>query len=253
MEIQIKNRFNRVVFETDTKNLGAAIVAALAAKVDLNGADLTGAILNGAILRGAYLNGAILNGADLNGAILTGAYLRGAILIGADLTGAYLTSAYLRGAILNSTDLTGADLTGAYLNGADLTGAILTGADLTGVDLTGAILTGAILTGADLSKLLSSHNILPDGDLVAWKQLQGGVICKLKIPADAKRVGGLVGRKCRAEFADVLEGNGKSQRNGQEYKAGCRVTPDTYDSNPLVECSHGIHFFITRTEAENYQ
>ena len=79
------------------------------------------------------------------------------------------------------------------------------------------------------------------------------MICKITIPAEAKRVGGLIGRKCRAEFADVLDGCGESKRDGLKYRVGKRVKPDKYDPNPLVECSHGIHFFITREEAEEYE
>jgi hypothetical protein len=89
--------------------------------------------------------------------------------------------------------------------------------------------------------------------LIGWKKLSRGVICKLRIPADAKRVGGLIGRKCRAEFAVVLEGCGRSQYGeGTEYRVGETVRPDSYDPNPLEECSHGIHFFITREEAEEH-
>jgi hypothetical protein len=36
------------------------------------------------------------------------------------------------------------------------------------------------------------------------------------------------------------------------YKTGCEVFPDSFDPDPRVECSHGIHFFITREEAEAY-
>jgi hypothetical protein len=37
-----------------------------------------------------------------------------------------------------------------------------------------------------------------------------------------------------------------------EYKVGETVKPDTYDPNPLVECSNGIHFFISKQEAIDY-
>jgi hypothetical protein len=93
---------------------------------------------------------------------------------------------------------------------------------------------------------------LPEGDLIGWKKLQSGVICKLQIPAKALRVGGLIGRKCRAEFAVVLEGEGSGLQNGHVYKVGETVKPDKYDPNPFVECSNGIHFFITKQEAMDY-
>jgi hypothetical protein len=186
-------------------------------------------------------------GANLSGADLSGAYLSGASLSGANLSGADLSGANLSGA-----DLSGADLSGANLSRADLSGADLSGANLSGANLSGADLSRANLSGADLLKLLAVRTIVPDGDLVGWKKLCDGVICKLQIPAKAKRVGGFIGRKCRAEFAVVLEGNGQSQHNGMEYKVGETVKPDTYDPNPLVECSNGIHFFISKQEAIDY-
>ena len=74
------------------------------------------------------------------------------------------------------------------------------------------------------------------------------------IPAAAKRVGGMIGRKCRAEWVEVLDGEGvSSYDNGLKYAVGAVVRPSTpFDDDVRVECASGIHFFITRTEAENY-
>lgn len=36
------------------------------------------------------------------------------------------------------------------------------------------------------------------------------------------------------------------------YRIGEIVKPDSYDPNPLEECSHGIHFFITKQEAKDW-
>ena len=77
------------------------------------------------------------------------------------------------------------------------------------------------------------------------------------IPADAKRTASLVGRKCRAEWVRVLEIDGAEEAvSGHDcatvYRVGETVRPDSYDDNPLVECTHGIHWFATRAEAEEY-
>jgi hypothetical protein len=82
------------------------------------------------------------------------------------------------------------------------------------------------------------------------------VIVKLLIPEAAKRSHAF-GRKCRAEYADVLEVIGAEvgisrHDNKTEYRVGSRVTPDSFDENWMDECSHGVHFFISRIEAENY-
>ncbi len=162
----------------------------------------------------------------------------------------------LRGADLQGADLQGADLQGADLRGADLQGADLQGADLQGADLQGADLQGADLTdtkGGDLA--IAQTRILPEGDLIGWKKCNDGVIVKLRIPADAKRSHAF-GRKCRAEFADVLEVIGAevgvTNAHGPEtkYQAGQRVTPDSWDADYTNECSNGVHFYITRLEAE---
>jgi len=181
-----------------------------------------------------------------------GAAIVAAIAANANLCGANLSGADLRSADLRSADLSSADLSGADLRSANLSGADLSGADLRGANLRGANLSGADLSGADLKMLLAQRTILPDGDLIGWKKLQNDKLCKLQIPTAAKRVGGLVGRKCRAEYAIVLEGNGKAIHNGMEYKQGETVKPDKFDPNPLIECSHGIHFFITKQEAQDY-
>jgi hypothetical protein len=264
MKIKIVSRWNRetVIFETDAESIGDAIIAALAIHANLRDADLRGANLSGADLSGADLSGANLSRANLSGADLSGAYLSGANLSGANLSranlsganlsGAYLSSANLSGAYLSSADLSRANLSRANLSSADLSGAYLSGAYLSGADLSGAYLSGANLSGADLKKLLNQRTILPEGDLIGWKKLQNGVLCKLQIPAKAKRVGGLIGRKCRAEFAIVLGGEGKGLHNGHVYKVGETVKPDKYDPNPLLECSNGIHFFITKQEAQDH-
>jgi len=46
---------------------------------------------------------------------------------------------------------------------------------------------------------------------------------------------------------------GRSSRDAEMfYRAGETVRPDSWDENRWNECSHGIHFFITRAEAEAY-
>jgi hypothetical protein len=215
-------------------------------------------------LRSADLYGADLYGANLYGANLRSANLRSADLYGADLRSANLYGADLYGANLRSADLYGADLRSANLYGANLRSANLSGANLYGADLRGANLYGANLRDADLSGAdLSPSSLVPqEGDFTAFKKLEGGKIAKLLIPADAKRVSSLVGRKCRASHAVVLEityngvpdpdGEGRSSHNSAfKYKVGETVRADLND-DIRIECASGIHFFITRKEAEKY-
>ena len=152
-------------------------------------------------------------------------------------------------------DLYGADLYGADLRGADLRGADLYGADLYGADLYGANLRDADLYGAkNLNVLIAAQLFVPpqEGSFIAFKKLSNGVVAKLQIPSDAKR-SSATGRKCRASHALVLEGNGVSQHDPNfVYRSGQMVFAHEWCEDRWQECAGGIHFFMTREEAENY-
>ena len=205
----------------------------------------------GADLRNAYLEGADLRNASLKGANLFNADFRTANLEGADLSGANLRDADLMGAFLKRAKLQGAELFNADLRGADLQDADLSGADLEYANFRYVILFGTNLEGAKLPHF----QIVPEeGSFIAYKKVNTGVI-KLLIPEDAKRTSNLVGRKCRASHVKVLEGSGKSMTHIEhqlEYKEGEIVYADKYDDDIRIECTSGIHFFMTRREAEEY-
>jgi hypothetical protein len=167
----------------------------------------------------------------------------------------------LQAAVNNGANLRGANLNGANLRGADLRGANLYGANLRGANLNGANLNGANLRGANLKKIISQTNILPEGDLIIYKRLKGEMIAKLLIPAKAKRVNAIGSRKCRFEFVKtlvILDGKKRVKKGIGAYDSktlyivGEITYPDSFDPSPLIECSHGIHGFITRQEAKEY-
>jgi Family of unknown function (DUF5758)/Pentapeptide repeats (8 copies) len=183
-------------------------------------------------------------------------------LCGANLYGADLQSADLQGANLHGADLRGADLYGADLRGADLRDADLRGADLQSADLQSANLRGANLHGADLQSAenvsdlaAAESNILPEGVIIGWKKCQHEVIVKLIIPAKARR-SNATGRKCRAEFVRVAAVFGAEEGisiyyPSVRYRKGETVTCDHWNEDRWVECGGGIHFYLSRIEAEN--
>ena len=103
------------------------------------------------------------------------------------------------------------------------------------------------------------------GGFFAFKKLADDAIAKLFIPEHAKRSSATT-RKCRCSEALVVEiqdRNGNNIDKGfskQEdvrgckllYKVGQTVFPDSFDEDRWNECSNGIHFFMTRREAELY-
>jgi len=169
---------------------------------------------------------------------------------------ANLIGANLRGANLYGADLYGADLYGADLREANLREAYLGEADLRKANLYGADLRGAYLP---------NFQICPEfGSFIAWKKLANGVIAQLLIPQDSLRTSNLIGRKCRAEFVKVLnfydiDGNildiEKAYGWRDEsviYEVNKFTVADKYDDDIRIECTHGIHFFMTFKEAKEW-
>ena len=140
----------------------------------------------------------------------------------------------------------------AIKQGADLSGADLYGADLSGANLSRANLSGADLSGA----ALPNFQIVPsEGSFIAWKKTTKGVI-KISIPASAKRTSSLIGRKCRAEYVKVISGPGcggfSPTKGNSIYNKGEVIYADKFDPDIRTECTNGIHFFMTKEEAEQW-
>ena len=172
----------------------------------------------------------------------------------------------LYGADLSRANLFGANLSRANLSGANLYGANLSRANLYGANLSRANLSRANLSGANLSRARNVPLIpyaCPDfGMFIGWKKASGKIVC-LEIPEDAKRLSA-TGRKCRCNKAKVLnitEMDGSpcelteiasSYDRDFIYKVGEVVTVPNFCEDRWKECSEGIHFFINRREAVEY-
>lgn len=198
-----------------------------------------------------------LRDADLYGADLSEVDLRGSLLCRSDLR-----CANLSGADLYAADLREADLQLANLYKADLRESNLSGSKLQGTNISDAYLGGSRFSEA--KNFPSIPLVCPEeGEVVGFKKCNDYII-KLLIPADAKRSFSTTG-KYRASYAKVLSitslsgdsVNTDSVTNTTYtpsivYKVGEFVYPDSFDENRLNECSHGIHFFMTRKEAIEY-
>ena len=159
-----------------------------------------------------------------------------------------------RGANLRDADLRDADLRGANLCDADLRGANLRDADLRGADLRGANLRDA--KGCYLS-------CPTEGSFIGWKKASGHIV-KLRIPEDARR-SSATGHKCRCDKAYVMEIQNMDGTKATEdtvrsdhdknfvYTVGATVEVPDFDDNRWSECAPGIHFFIDRRAAVEYQ
>ena len=172
--------------------------------------------------------------------------------------------AVLEIAVKQCANLEGANLKGAYLKDANLEDANLEDAYLKGANLEDAYLKGANLEDAYLQDANLPHfKITPEtGSFFAFKKLSGGIIVQITIPAHAERTNSLVGRKCRASEivvekviqGDIPEGvKIRSTHYGDSvYAVGETVKADKWDGDIRVECTHGIHFFMTLKEAQEW-
>ena len=163
-----------------------------------------------------------------------------------------------------------ADLSEADLSGADLRGADLRGADLSRADLREADLRGADLSGANLNNVIYNENTAffamtcpEEGEFIGYKKCAKKKIVKLLIMEEAKR-SSATSRKCRASKVKVLEITNientkkyemaKSQYDSDFiYKIRETIEVKDFDEDRWKECSTGIHFFITRGEAVQYE
>ena len=189
----------------------------------------------------------------------------------ANLNDAKFYHADLREANLRHTDFRGADLRDADLRGADLRYADLRGAafyyaDLRGADLSYANLYGADLRFADLRDTKIDYPIAcPEtGSFIGYKKAVSGKIVKLRICEDAKR-SSATAKKCRCSKALVLAiGNIDGSDSGLQeisstfdpffiYRIGEIVEVSDFDDNRWYECAPGIHFFVDRQDAVDYE
>ena len=240
-------------------------------RANLCGADLRGANLTRTFLYRADLRNADLRGAHLMGAYLAEAYLQNADLSGADLYGAHLCRANLADANLTNAELQHTNMSGSYLIDACLSNANLTNVCLLRANLYGAKLYDANLCGTNLcdANLWAAKDVpfipmaCPDsGSFTGWKKANGHIV-KLLIPEDARR-SSATGRKCRCDKAIVVA---IETLNGEPagldeiasdyddtfiYKIGETVTVPNFCEDRFKGCAEGIHFFINRQEAVDY-
>ena len=139
-------------------------------------------------------------------------------------------------------------------------------ADLNNADLSDANLRGANLSDTDLRGAKNIPFIpyaCPDsGSFIGFKKANNYIV-ELEILPDARRCSA-TGRKCRCDKAKVLsitnldgskadvEEIESSYDSSFIYKVGEIVEEPDFNEDRWNECSQGIHFFINRQEAVNY-
>ena len=242
-------------------------------RANLDGADISNTDLRFTNLKYASLNDVNFYKSDLRGVDLRKTTLQHTNLSYADFREATLNDAYIFNSNLAHADFGDASLVGTYLSHSNLTSADFRGANLVWADLHGCVFYDTDLRDCNFinANLRGCSKYVPyipfqcpsDGAFIGWKKVNN-VLIKLEIPADAKRSSATT-NKCRCDKAKVLgfyDSLGSKELditelvNGKfkkcKYIKGEMVYPDFFDEDRWNECSHGIHFFVNKQDAVNY-
>ncbi len=254
------------------------------------GANLNEAKINSTNFKKAYMKGATLTGAEINhssfeGAELYEAYFRNAAISHTHMDGTKMVRAVITDASLNVVLMGGADLSGASFGGSKLGHVNMRMANIQRANFTSAHikesccfehanLASASFTSASISKDTSFESAslqgcrfdgeernrlgrILDHPIKGYKRSGEGDIVTLEIPAGAI-VFSINNGKCRTNIAKVVDTVGKPELTSIfdrefKYRVGDEITPKNgFDLAYNVECASGIHFFLTREEAEAY-
>ena len=179
----------------------------------------------------------------------------------------------------SNADLTGVNLSNCLCIDCDFSEAILRDASLQGTDFQGCSLRGADISGANLFFAMLEHADLTDiihdertqffelycpaeGPFVGYKKCFDYRIVQLLIPADARRTSA-TNTCCRCDKAKVLSIKDMYTNEDYDeavsyvdgdfvYRVGEYVVAENFNPNRWADSTGGIHFWLTRKEAEGY-
>jgi len=265
---------------TDADFSGAYMSEANLSEAKINSANFKNAYMRCSALTGAEISHSLFEGADLNGASLMNVVISHTRMEGAKMVRSVITDASLYVVLMGGADLAGASFEGSKLGNVNMRMANIQSANFTSSCITKsccfehAHLTNAIFTSASISKDTSFdfadlHGCEFDGEeryrfgrildrpITGYKKSREGDIVTLEIPKGAI-VFSINNSKCRANIAKVIDTGGKPELtsifDGEfKYRVGDEITPKNgFDLAYNIECAPGIHFFLTREEAEKY-
>lgn len=194
------------------------------------------------------------------------------------LNGENLRDRFFENIDFSYANFEGADLTDAIFQNCDLTEATMCNAKCVGTHFVYTKFNDTEMSGADFYNAVffksdpdmgiytwNTRGLVPvcptEGEFIAWK-IAYECIIKLRIPADARRSSG-TNRKCRCDKAEVLSINRIWDGTPVDavcsdydpkfiYRVGCMVEEPEFSTDRWNICAPGIHFFMSRREAESY-
>ncbi|MCI8321798.1 MAG: pentapeptide repeat-containing protein [Dorea sp.] len=200
-----------------------------------------------------------LRGVDLRNMDFTLSSFQNTVLDGADFENSSVENALFDGCSVKEANFKNARLVTASFRHCDMRGCNIEGADLFGAVLESARLEGVV--SDENTKWFRLH--CPEkGAFLGYKKCVNDRMVQLLIPADAKRTSATL-PSCRCSKAKVLTIKSFDfTQNFDEawslvdenfvYRKGEWVEVWDFNENRWQDSTTGIHFWMTRTEAEAY-
>ena len=226
-------------------------------KIDFHDANFRDANFHGANFHDANFHDANFIGADFCDADFCDADFRDADFRDANFIGAKFCDAKFIGAIFHCANFRDANFIGANFIGADFRDANFHDANFCDANN-----INEVISFANIANTALCMQCPEEGSFIGFKKVVGGIV-KLRVTESAKRSSATT-HKCRCSEAEVLEiqnrDGTKSERTSVSSKYDCNfiysvgtiVSVPDFNDDRWVECSRGIHFFMSRQEAVNY-
>lgn len=228
------------------ENMKADLTEANLSNIDFSGTDLRHINFFKATIDTSYFNRADIRFANFKETDLNFDCFNEANLYGADFSEARLYRIEFAGA-----NLCKADFYGAYLDAGQFCKSKIYDTNFNNCNFSHSTLledANGKLTEYRRGKMLTE-------DIIGYKKCQDNVIVTLKIPRGAI-VFSINGTKCRTNKAKVIAIDGAkkaiSSFKHMSYYVGDEFTIYDFDCTYNNQCGEGIHFFLTREEAEGY-
>lgn len=211
--------------------------------------------------------------------VLSERTLHGMDLTGWDLSNIDFTLSSFQDTVLNGVNFKDSNVENALFDGCPMRGANFQNAnmqtasfrycDMTESNIRGANLYGAVLEYANLDGIVSDENTewfrlhCPEtGAFLAYKKCVNDRMVQLLVPSDAKRTSATL-PSCRCNKAKVLTIKSFDfEENFDEawslvdenfvYRKGEWVEVKNFNEDRWQDSTTGIHFWLTREEAEAY-
>lgn len=224
-------------------------------EVDLSYANLRGAILDNVNLSYSCLNHSNLASAEVRFSNFTHADLHCAQFHHASIYNCTFYAALLDGAQLFQTYLYRTVLVCASFDNANLACAVLDHTNIDQANFISCNLYRTNMFNATGNLLEYRRGKILTESIIGYKKCKNDVIVTLEIPKDAI-VFSINGNKCRTNKAKVIDIDGADRAfsifNKMTYYVGDEFNIKDFNCEYNRECANGIHFFMTREEAEAY-